>query len=135
MNATAEKLVEMDMDDVLAFIRKTLAYPDVVINSAQKNIDLRNEHYRFDMSGEDGKVRGSNTIQNQTILNKFAYLGIYDYTKFITVDFYKGNGTIYYCYFNEDEVKTVDMGGYGTCEIIYEIFGLTIFSNKTKRRR
>lgn len=137
MNITAEQLKQMPKEEVFAFIRKVLAYPEVVIKSAQKNVDLRGEHYRFDMTGEDGRTTGSNTIHNQTILNKFAFLGIYDYTKFLTIDFYKGHGTLYFCYFNDDieSVQEVELGGYKTTEIIYEVFKRTIFTDLPKRRR
>lgn len=133
-NPTAEQLGNMEMGEVLTYIRKVLAFPKAVTNSLRGE-DLSKAHYRFDMSGTDGNASGSNTIHNLTIINKFAHLGIYDYTKFITLDFYKGHGTIYFQYWNEDTSQEVDMGGYGTCEIIYEIFSRTIFTNKPKRRR
>lgn len=132
-NPTAEQLKGMLIDDVFAYIRKTLEFPHAVTSSVR--VSFSSQHYRFDMSGTDGGATGSNVIHNLTILNKFAHLGIYDYTKFLTIDFYKGHGTIYFCYWNEDDIQEVEMGGHGTCEIIYEIFSRTIFTDKPKRRR
>lgn len=94
----------------------------------------RNEHLRFDMSGYESE-NGKCTIDNQFILNKFAYLGIYDYTDYLFLDFYKGCGTLYYKYFSTDENKEENFGGYGTTEIIYEIFKRTILTDKYTRRR
>ena len=65
----------------------------------------------------------------------FAYLGIYDFTHYLFLDFYKGNGTLYLRYFNDDNNIEIELAGYGTVEIIYIIFNFTIFSNKPKRRR
>jgi hypothetical protein len=90
---------------------------------------------RFDQSGYES-VTGEVTIHNTGILNKFADLGIYDYTSFLFLDFYKGSGTIYLKYWDNDEyLEEDDLGGLTTSEIIYRIFELTIFTNKVKERR
>ena len=90
---------------------------------------------RFDMSGYDYGETGTNVIFNGEILARFAHLGIYDYTRYLYLDFYKGNGTIYYGYFYEVTNEEKTLGGMRTVDIIYEIFSLTIFSKKSKRRR
>jgi len=109
---------------------------------------MRNgERLRFEMSGYDGVegrryddetppvVSGSCTLHNQKVLNTFAHLGIYDYTEFMVLDFYKGCGTFYWGYWGSDEVRQKQLGGYSTSEIIREIFKLTILSGGPARRR
>lgn len=87
------------------------------------------------MSGYESET-GECMINNLSIVNEFADLGIYDYTSYLFLDFYKGSPTLYLKYFTEAEnLKIDDLDGYGTTEIIYRIFELTIFSNKPKRRR
>jgi hypothetical protein len=96
----------------------------------------RLQHRRFNMSGYDGDKVGHCTLYNTSIVNEFAYLGIYDHTSYLFLDFYKGNPTLYLKYWSDDENLEFDeLGGYGTTDIIYEIFKNTIFTNKTKRRR
>ena len=87
------------------------------------------------MSGYES-ITGQCTLWNNSVLNTFADLGIYDYTSYLFLDFYKGSPTLYLKYFYENEnLEFNEWSGYGTIEIIYEIFELTIFSNKDKRRR
>jgi hypothetical protein len=86
------------------------------------------------MSGYDG-TPGECTLFNQAILNEFAYLGIYDYTEYLFLDFYKGIGTLYFKYFGDSKNIEESLGGYGTTEKIYKIFELTIFSGSGTRRR
>ena len=100
------------------------------------NLIKKGKKKRFQMSGYDIGSRGSCTIHNQKVLNTFAYLGIYDYTDFLCLDFYKGSPSIAYSYWGNDKLMySEDLNGYSTTEIIYKIFELTILSNKTKRRR
>jgi hypothetical protein len=121
----------------MAFIRERLAF-DPSIQDQFRNIPLREEfskeHRRFDMSGYEGKT-GDCTLQNLAIVNEFADLGIYDYTSYLFLDFYKGIGTLYYQYFGDSSNQTEELSGSGTTEIIYEIFKKTIFSKKSTRRR
>lgn len=93
------------------------------------------DHKRFEMSGYEGEVKGKCTLHNLAIVNLFADLGIYDYTDYLILDFYKGIGTIYYRYFQTQYNQELELGGYGTTEIIYEIFKLTILTDKRTRRR
>lgn len=134
---TAEELKKMPKEKVLDFIRERLRLDSELIDTL-RNIDseqLKNQHKRFDMSGYESQT-GKCTIWNLSILNEFADLGIYDFTSYLFLDFYKGTPTIYLKYFNENEnLEIDDISGYGTTEIIYKIFQLTIFSDKGKRRR
>lgn len=120
-----KKLNQMTKEEVPDFIRKRLACGE----------DFKKEHRRFDMSGYEGKT-GECTVYNTAILNEFADLGIYDYTSYLFLDFYKGVPTLYLQYWCEEEENLkFCFEGCTTSEIIYEIFRLTIFSDKGKRRR
>ena len=92
---------------------------------------------RFDMSGYDSKVKGSCTLHNQEILNVFAKEGIYDYTEYLFLDFYKGIPRIYLKYW--DDETQLDSGssliGWTTSEIIACILILTVHSGRRTRRR
>jgi hypothetical protein len=135
-DATAEMLKKQSKEDVLNFIRKKLEFDENFI-SQFRTIDekqIRKEHRRFEMSGYENKI-GQCTKHNLNIVNEFADLGIYDYTSYLFLDFYKGTPTLYLKYFNEDENFEFDLGGLGTTEIIYTIFEKTIFTNKRTRRR
>ena len=50
------------------------------------------------------------------------------------LDFYKGMGVLYLKYFQTDRNIEIDLGGYRTVDIIYEIFKVTIFSGRRTRR-
>jgi hypothetical protein len=139
---TKEELKKMTDDEIKTFIRNTLKFDTSSFRHCDKSL-LDKEHLRFEMSGYENKT-GDTTIKNQAILNKFAYLGIYDYTYYLFLDFYKGQGTLYMKYWDangfidasgDDENIEIDFGGYGTVDIIYEIFKLTIFTNYHTRRR
>jgi hypothetical protein len=114
-------LKSLSENELLAFIRGRLTH------TGQKK--------RFNFSGYE-KNTGECTKLNQTILNIFSDLGIYDYTEYLFLDFYKGTPTLYLKYFEPDsENIQFEYSGYSTSEIILEIFKLTILSNKMKRRR
>jgi len=134
---TAEELKKMPKEKVLDFIRERLRIDTELIDSL-RNIDseqLKNQHKRFEMSGYESQT-GKSTVWNMSILNEFSDLGIYDFTSYLFLDFHKGKPTIYLKYFHENEnIEIDDLSGYGTTEIIYKIFQLTIFSDKGKRRR
>jgi hypothetical protein len=101
-------------------------------------LTVNHERLRFNMSGYDGSDGvGSCTVKNIDIVNLFAQFGIYDYTRLLFLDFYKGSGTIYLQYWNAyyDDIIMVDVCGYGTREIIYKIFELTVLSGIKKRER
>lgn len=133
---TAEMLKKQSKEDVLTFIRKRLAFDEDIVNQL-RYIDsngLNKEHRRFEMSGYESN-KGECTLHNLSILNEFADIGIYDYTSYLFLDFYKGQGILYLKYFNTNENLEYEFGGDGTAEIIYKIFELTIFSNINTRRR
>ena len=141
-----ERLRAKPMREVMDFIRKKLAFNEDIKShlryidrdeegdSCEFNQKFRDEHLRFDMSGYE-EYTGDCTKNNMALVNKFAYIGIYDYTDYLFLDFYKGQGNVYYRYFGEDEAQEHEVGGVGTVEIIYEIFQLTIFSSRKPRRR
>ena len=89
---------------------------------------------RFEFSGYENKT-GDCTLHNLSVLNTFAYLGIYDYTDFIFLDFYKGSVDLHYKFFQSKEYICEDLTGYGTVDIIFFILNITIFSNNRERRR
>lgn len=132
---TKEELKSKTKEEVIDFISQQLAFNEV--EEHLKYVDkeqFKKEHKRFNMSGYEGKT-GECTVLNLAILNEFASLGIYDYTTYLFLDFYKGIGTLYLQYFGENENIELELAGYGTTEIIYTIFEKTIFSNKHTRRR
>ena len=125
-----ETLKTMEESEIREFIRERLTKDG--------------ERLRFEMSGYDNSdipnslyKKGSCTLHNQKILNVFAYLGLYDYTSFLFLDFYKGGSRLYLQYWGDDELFIDDdfTNGDTTTEIIYEIFKLTILSNRETRRR
>lgn len=128
---TVEELRNSSKEDTLSFIRETLSF-DKNIESQLRHVDrslFEKEHYRFEMSGDDDDT-GENVIHNQFILNKFAYLGIYNYVSYLHLHFYKGHPTLHLKYYLEDENLEYDLAGYTTSEIIYEILKLTVLSDK-----
>ena len=133
---TLDILKKRSKDDVFDFIRRRLAFDENILSQLRHISieDMRKEHRRFEMSGYEDK-KGQCTIFNLSIVNEFAELGIYDYTDYLFLDFYKGTPTLYLQYFQSNERLELELGGYGTVEIIYEIFERTIFSNKPARRR
>lgn len=132
---TAETLKTKTKEEVAQFIKQRLAFNN--ISSHLRHVDkemFTKEHRRFEMSGYESKT-GQCTVENLAILNLFADLGIYDYTSYLFLDFYKGQPTLYLKYFHENENLEFEFSAYGTTEIIYEIFERTIFTDKPKRRR
>lgn len=111
-----EELKTMTKDKIIKFIRN-------------KKGDLH-----FDFSGYEDKT-GECTIHNQNVLNVFAELGIYNFTSYLFLDFYKGTPTLYLRYWESDEDLEFKFDGYSTSEIIYEIFNLTIIPFEGGRRR
>lgn len=129
------ELKDLSKADILGFIRERLSWNDVV--GGLKYIDsetFKKEHRRFEMSGYESKP-GECTVSNNNILNLFADLGIYDYTSYLFLDFYKGAPTLYLKYFQEDHNLEFEFTGDGTVDIIYKVFEKTILSGKRERRR
>jgi hypothetical protein len=131
-----KNLATQSKAEVMEFIKTTLAFDDQLAEQLRyvKQDDFKKEHRRFKMSGYES-VTGQCTVSNMSIVNEFAHLGIYDYTSYLFLDFYKGKPTLYLKYFYEEENLEFDFWSLGTVEIIYEIFKLTIFSGKGTRRR
>lgn len=99
---TAEILRSKTKDEVLNFIRERLSF-DENVSSHLRYTDrevFKKEHYRFEMSGYESKT-GQSTVINISLLNKFADLGIYDFTSYLFLNFYKGTPTIYLKYFTK----------------------------------
>lgn len=123
------------------FIRSKLKFDADIANQIRhiNANDFYLEHKRFDMSGYDYGNTGCCTLHNTAILNLFADIGIYDYTNYLFVDFYKGAGVVYFKYFGEEDNLDIgddgSLGGIGTVEIIYEILKITVMSGRSKRRR
>jgi len=139
---TVEELRSRGKKEVLDYIRCRLAI----------GMESTIEHKRFNMSGynngenkrcntlesKKGSGVGSCTLSNLEVLNTFADLGIYDYTTYLFLDFFKGTPTLYFQYFDDwanIENHKKEFSGWGTIEIIYEIFLVTIFSDEKTRRR
>lgn len=133
---TKETLQSKTKEEIFAFIRQRLTFKNN-IESQLRYVDkevFAKEHRRFEMSGYEDET-GQCTKHNLAIVNEFADLGIYDYTHYLFIDFYKGHGTLYLKYFNDDKNLEFELGGYGTIEIIYEIFQKTILTKSSTRRR
>ncbi|AFU67761.1 hypothetical protein P700755_000758 [Psychroflexus torquis ATCC 700755] len=134
---TTEELKSKSKNEVMNFIRQRLSFSENVKSSMRylESDQIEKQHKRFEMSGYESKT-GECTVWNTSLLNEFADLGIYDYTSYLFLDFYKGMPTLYLKYFQRNEDLEFDeWSGFGTTEIIYEIFQLTILSDKRKRRR
>ena len=148
---TVEDLKGMKKLHVLNFIRSVLSeigtkYP---INNEKSRCDIDSDlvfskGLSFNMSGYDtgaAKYHITDTklchITNTNILHRFAYLGIYDYTDFLVLDFYKGCPRLYFKYFgcNDYYFDEDEMNGWTTSEIIYRIFEFTLLSENGRRRR
>ena len=113
---TKDRLKTMTKNEVIDFIR------------------LKKGDLHFNFSGYENNT-GECTMHNQKVLNVFAEYGIYNYTDYLFLDFYKGIPTLYLRYFQTDENLEFDFGGYTSSEIIYEIFKLTIIPFEKGRRR
>ena len=122
--------------EIKSFIRERLAFPHSVTRSMRHHPDAGMEHFRFDMSGYGSNV----TSSNNSLLDKFEDIGIYDYTLFLSLDFYKGGPILILRYFHGGDFRGdadvyEEFHGWGTVEIIFRIIKLTIFSGERTRRR
>jgi len=115
-----EKLKEMTETELMTFIRSRLTTDAGCLS--------------FEMSGYETET-GECTVFNLEVLNRFADLGIYDFTHFLFLDFYKGGGTLYLVFWYENDLHRYGFCGETTSEIILFILQLTVLSNRIKRRR
>lgn len=136
-----EKLSKMNKSEVMSFIREVLKYDRLTLRHHEG--DISKEHKRFEMSGYNSGRASCVSVYNQSIINEFAYLGIYDYFVFLSIDFYKGFGVLYYRLWSDGiataneniMARTMDFSGMGTTDIIYEILKLSVLSTNGTRRR
>ncbi|KPW03625.1 hypothetical protein AN213_00787 [Pseudoalteromonas sp. P1-8] len=119
-----DDLIKMSDRELQAFIRGRL----------NKFDGVESTKLRFEMSGYESNI-GACTVHNTNILNLFADLGIYDYTEYLFLDFYKGNGTIYIKYWADNQNYEVDVSGCTTSGIILKVVKLTVLSGRSTRRR
>lgn len=110
-------------------------------NMVRERLTFGSRRLRFEMSGYDVENVGNCVSVNSEILLKFADLGIYNTTRFMVLDFYKGCGVFIYSPWDEyDEnfrniVYSEELGGLTTTEIIVRIIEITLFSGFKERRR
>jgi len=125
-----EELDQKFENDFNEYLRKTTEPPKT---RAQVRKILGDR--RFEMSGFEART-GECTLHNQEVLNVFAKYGLYDYTEYLFLDFYKGHPTLYLRYWRSEEHLVLDhMEGWTTSQIILEILKLTVYSGKEKRSR
>lgn len=146
-----KELKEMTDKELYKFIRERL--------SIKNNIEwMRFNYFRlsesrhglgFEMSGYDNgddcknnNLHGTCEIYNRHLLDIFSDIGIYDYTKFLDLDFYKGSGFLHYKLFYDYKYnepfnvhKIIDFGNESTSTIIFNILKLTVLSDNEERRR
>lgn len=119
-----DNIMDMSNEELKAFVKGRLNQFDGV----------KSTKLRFDMSGYESN-KGACTVHNTNILNLFADLGVYDYTEYLFLDFYKGCGTIYFKYWGDNKNHEVEVSGYTTSGIILKIVQLTVLSGRNTRRR
>lgn len=118
----------MKKEEKLKLITMQLIKEKLTTNDEVLRFKITENHYE------------NHIVHNMNVLNKFAYLGIYNYTKYLFLDFYEGYAKVYFQYFFEDKPKEIkfDCFSYNeeitnTDEIIYKIFELTILSDKQSK--
>lgn len=89
---------------------------------------------RFDMSGYNSRKTGDCVEENINVLHKFLKCGIYNYTEYLHVDFYKGIPRIHYQYWCEREHHLEELVGLTTSQIILRVLEITVYSGKRTRR-
>lgn len=107
----------------LRLIREQLAFPNEILGQL-RYIDketFKKEHRRFEMGGYE-----ENVLSNMAMVNEFAELGIYNHVNYLSLRFYKGQPIIYYQLTDRDANEKVELDGYTTSEIIYEILKITV---------
>lgn len=123
---TRELLKQKSKEEIFDFIRERLKFGGDIesqLSYVDKEV-FKKEHRRFEMSGGE-----ENAEHNLAIVNEFADLGIYDYTNYLFVDFYKGSVVLRMQYINNNEELVFNLSSLGTRAIIYEIFEKTILSD------
>ena len=127
------ELRKMSKQEVISYIR------GILDAGRRVRFEMSGYNYENSESGFNLEKDVCVSVYNQRIIDRFAFLGIYDYFKFLHIDFYKGTGELYFRswgdshyigYCNED-----DFGGWSTTDIIYYIFEISILSNNKTRRR
>lgn len=127
-----EDIKNASVEDIRDYIRQMLCYDRELIHYGLH----KHFHRRFDMSGYNTEGRVSCSVLNMEIVNTFQHLGIYDYTRYLTIDYVKGGGDLFYqFYYGRDEQIVEDVTTMGTVSVIQRIFELTILSGRQKRRR
>ena len=103
--------------------------------------DINGFKHSFEMSGYETEM-GECTKYNNELLDRFAFLGIYNYTWFLNLDFHKGLGILNYKSimgydgFGGGYPDEFDgFGGLSTTEIIYHILEKTVCTGTSLRRR
>lgn len=131
------ELKKMSKDSVLLFIRNKLMFDYGTITSFSDLHDLKyndeKQHKRFIMYGDSSSEI---ILWNKSIVDVFTYLGIYNYTHYLHLGFHKGNPSIYLKYWHGGDIideNSKDYRTYSTSELIYEIFQLTIFSDRESK--
>lgn len=89
---TAEEHKRWSKNETINFIRQRLNFNKNITSSIRylESDQVEKQHKRFDMSGYESKT-GECTLWNTSLLNEFAYLGIYDYTSYLFLDFLHRN--------------------------------------------
>lgn len=132
---TRDLIKKMNDAELELFIRNRLKYDNHQLAELRlENMDERSaQHRRFDMSGSGQD--NSCYIHNFNILNLFRDCGIYDKVRYLYLDAYKGHMTLYYRWFNEEEGREIEFGGWRTVGIITEILKTFSIDCKKPNRR
>ena len=127
------ELREMSKPEVLSYIR------GILDAGRRVRFEMSGYNYENSESGFNLEKDVCVSVYNQNIIDRFAFLGIYDYFKFLHVDFYKGAGELYFRFFDRSyyavDCEEKDFGGWSSADIIYYIFEISILSNHKTRGR
>jgi hypothetical protein len=93
---TTKNLHSKSKEEIFYFIRERLSFNNNIQYQLRKTDTelFKKEHRRFEMSGYESET-GHCAKHNLSIVNEFSDPGIYDYTSYLFLDFYKGIGTLY----------------------------------------
>lgn len=127
------ELREMSKPEVLSYIR------GILDAGRRVRFEMSGYNYENSESGFNLEKDVCVSVYNQRIIDRFAFLGIYDYFVFLHIDFYKGIGELYFRLWGDSHnigsCDEDDFGGWSTADIICYIFELSILSNNKTRRR
>lgn len=127
------ELREMSKPEVLSYIR------GILDAGRRVRFEMSGYNYENSESGFNLEKDVCVSVYNQRIIDRFAFLGIYDYFVFLHIDFYKGIGELYFRLWGDSHnigsCDEDDFAGSSTADIIYYIFELSILSNNKIRRR